>query len=98
MSRADINWRLAVYTAGLFGGLLWGVLGGWALSDNDGGSTAFATHSWWHTVLVSVTVFLVGVPVTVLARGIVARSVGIALVVAALSGWLMLGCLVVQGL
>ncbi len=89
MIRTDVNWRLAVYVGGLVGGLLWAVLIGTALDENESGAMELISVNWWRPIVASAAVSIVGAAAAMFARSIVLRSLGIALMVGALSGWLL---------
>jgi hypothetical protein len=90
MVPAEVNWRLAVYVGGLVGGLLWAVLIGTALNETDSGAIELTSVNWWRPIMVSATVLIVGAAASMFARSIVSRSLGIGLMVGALSGWTLI--------
>ena len=101
MIRAEINWRLALYSGALVGGVLWAVLAGRILgAENATDATQFtvSTANWWIIIATSGALFVAGVLAAGRSRGIVARSLGVALLISALSGWFMIAWLAVQGL
>jgi hypothetical protein len=100
MIRPEVNWRLALYLAGLIGGSVWAVLAGMAFKQQGYSATAFeiTAGGWWLAVGTSASVLAFGIVAFYLARSITVRSVGIALMVSALSGWFAVGCIAVWGL
>jgi len=97
MVRREMNWRLAMYVSALVGGALWGVLGGLALNDSFGDATEFTAHSWWWPVLASVAMLAAGAIMVLAAHTITLRSIGVALMLGAASGWYVVACSAVWG-
>ena len=86
---------MVIHLTALVGGVLWGVIGALALggffSDTSGPAT------WSPAVVSSAVVFGAGVIAFMSARTITVRSVGIAAMVGALSGWYVLACALATG-
>lgn len=92
MNLRDVNWRRALYLGALLGGIMWGAIAVGA-HQGKGDSIFEVTAGLWVVMLAStLTMLLAGVVLAVLKRS----TVGLALVIAPLSGWLSLGWLVVQ--
>ena len=60
MIRTDVNLRLAVYTGGLVGGLLWAVLVATAMNENASGAIVLTSVNWWRPIVVSAAVLIAG--------------------------------------
>lgn len=95
--RREINWRLVIHVAALIGGVLWGALGALAIGQAVTDTTGSGAANWWPAVVSSVLVLAGGVITSVSARSIAVRSMGIAAIVGALSGWYVLACAVATG-
>lgn len=90
IARTTVNWRLAVYVGGLVGGLLWAVLIGTALDESRSGALELTSLNWWRPIVSSAALLIVGAAAPAFARSIVLRSLGIALMIGALSGWVLI--------
>jgi hypothetical protein len=99
MNLRDVNWRFALYSGGLLGGVVWAVLAGIVINARDGvRTTGFSVppSQWLIIGGTSLAILLAGAVLIVLARSIVLRSTGIGLVVSALAGWVMIAWILVQ--
>ena len=92
MNLRDVNWRFALYSGGLLGGVVWAVLASVVINARDGvRSTGFsiAPGQWLIVSGTSLTILIAGAALIFLGRSITLRSAGIGLVICALSGWVM---------
>jgi len=99
MNLREVNWRLALYSGGLVGGIMWAVLAAVVLdAQNGSGATRFTVTagSWLLILTVSVAVLMSGAVTAAVGRSVVVRSVGIGLAVSALAGWVMIRWIAVQ--
>lgn len=99
MNLRDVNWRLALYSGGLLGGIVWAVLAIVVINARDGVRTTGFTippGQWLLMAGTSLAVLLAGALALLLGRSITLRSTGIGLVICALSGWVMIAWIAVQ--
>ncbi|MBB3604621.1 CHASE2 domain-containing sensor protein [Mycolicibacterium sp. BK556] len=95
--RSGIQYRLAVFFGAVLGGVYWGLLSTLVTAHEHG-----PTHRGWMTpadlltfVATSALTLFVGCALLLLLRSLV-RTVGLALVLCALSGWIVVGTVALQ--
>jgi hypothetical protein len=99
MNLREINWRFALYSSGLLGGVVWAILASVVIGSlTDSRTTDFRVPigQWLLIGATSLALVLIGATLTRLGRSIPLRSLGIGLVVSALAGWVMIAWITVQ--
>lgn len=99
MNLRDVNWRFALYFGGLLGGAIWAFMASAVLgASNSVRATDFTVPSniWLVIGGTSLAILVVGLTLAAIGRSITLCSAGIGLVVAALSGWVMIGWVALQ--
>jgi hypothetical protein len=96
--RGGISWRLGVYGGAIIGGLLWGAIA--AATVGAPGNDAHLHDIGGPRLLiaagVSLTLVVIGIALLWASRHRLLRGLGVALMIGPLSGWLVLGSLILQ--
>lgn len=99
MNLHEVNWRFALYSGGLVGGVVWAVLASLVIdTQNDASAEGFTvpSHLWLLIGGTSLAILVIGAIITASGRSVTVRSAGIGLGVSALAGWVMIAWIVAQ--
>jgi hypothetical protein len=93
-----ISWRLGVYGGAIIGGLLWGAIAAATIGapGNDVHLHEIAGPRLLIAAGVSLTLVVIGIALLWAGRHRLLRGLGVALMIGPLSGWLVLGSLILQ--